>query len=303
MLQADQSHSSFEGYPSFYSRDDAGKTLITSTVDFCEANFQHTSFIAEPANTISSLVYCLISISHLYFTFKYCYGKKNRFYWRFVLSSVCSMILGLGSALLHCTLTRFFQYFDEIPMVVAVMLGIHMFLLRNKEDDECLWYNILVSSVLTFVTVGHSISTIWVSDSYSIFVYVFAALLNISTLLEALHVYRGNNLEIWFKKVLPHASQEKIDACSRNVRRVYLIYFVFFLVAFILWAIEFYFCPNVYFLYLHVFWHIMTAIAANAKSTLWKYMTLLGHGVEEAEMTYYDPFRTMVKLDIKEKSN
>ncbi|KAG2373716.1 hypothetical protein C9374_011805 [Naegleria lovaniensis] len=303
---ADQTYSTFEGYPSIYHPVDetTGKALISSNIDFCEANFQYSSFIAEPVNTISSYVYLLIAIAHLYFIYKFerTLNKAGRTFWRFYIGSVFCIFLGFGSSFLHATLTRIGQYTDEIPMVMCVNQGIYNYLFKEKKNSDRKWYHNIVVFVLVTFTIGHSLATIWFPKSYSVFVFVFAALLNLSTAFEAIQIYRGNNLADWLCEYLPQSQHAEVEGLVSKIRRIYFIYFSFFLVAFILWAIEFACCPYVYFLHLHAYWHILTAIAANAKSTLWLYLTMLGHGFTDVKLTYFDRFRIVAKIELDEKN-
>ena len=299
-LRANQSHITFEGFPSFYARDEAGKTLITSNVDFCEGNFQYSSFVAEPVNTVTSFLYLFISVSHAWFLWKHCVGKNKKMLLKRFLLGICgSLMVGFGSSFLHASLTRVGQYADEIGMQFSLVVAIFMYMFREEEANKKTWWKWTVFTVLALQFFGHAYSMIWIPESYAVFVLVFAGILILSTIIEAVELYVGRRLEDNLSKYIHNEAQLKSTAYT--VRRVYLIYFVFFLGGFILWCIEFAYCPYVYFLHLHGFWHLFTAISVNAKSSLWYFMTFLSHNVEGIELTYYDPLRLIIGLDIKEK--
>ncbi|RKO97739.1 hypothetical protein CXG81DRAFT_11240, partial [Caulochytrium protostelioides] len=64
---------------------------VTSSVDFCETNYEVSPFLAEFWNAISSLAMFFIGI----------------------------MIVGLGSLAFHGTLVRATQAWDELPMLIS----------------------------------------------------------------------------------------------------------------------------------------------------------------------------------------
>lgn len=82
----------------------------SSSVNFCEADYNHSSFIVEYYNTISSIPMIILG----YYGFYY-YKKlhNNQINWRFVVL----MCIGVGSTLFHATMIRFSQLLDEIPMI------------------------------------------------------------------------------------------------------------------------------------------------------------------------------------------
>ncbi|KAJ7161261.1 ceramidase [Mycena crocata] len=83
----------------------------TATIDWCEANYQFSYYIAEMANTCSNLVTiafaiygCFLSISE--------YLPP-----RFVLGYLGIALVGLGSCWFHATLQFQAQLADELPMI------------------------------------------------------------------------------------------------------------------------------------------------------------------------------------------
>ena len=88
---------------------------ITASVDWCEDNYVVTHYIAEFANTVSSLPMVLVSLYALWWGLRY--GRGN-FY--FVAACVSSACVGLGSMLFHGTLTKTGQVLDEVPMLICI---------------------------------------------------------------------------------------------------------------------------------------------------------------------------------------
>ena len=87
----------------------------TSSIDYCEPNYAHTSHIVEPHNVWSSLV----GLS-LVGAFGLKYGNPTHEK-RYVLIYTILILIGIGSACLHGTLHWFFQSSDELPMIYIVI--------------------------------------------------------------------------------------------------------------------------------------------------------------------------------------
>ena len=82
----------------------------TSSVNFCEADYLHSAYIAEFHNAWTSLIFIWLPLVGLY----YANPTKE---WRFVWAYIQLIITGIGSVILHTTLTSAGQQADEIPML------------------------------------------------------------------------------------------------------------------------------------------------------------------------------------------
>lgn len=81
---------------------------LSSSINFCEADFEHTPFVAEPANTLSSIVaYIPLGLTGIYLS-------PSR---RFTVCYISLVMIGIGSTLLHALLTAISQGGDELPML------------------------------------------------------------------------------------------------------------------------------------------------------------------------------------------
>ncbi len=70
----------------------------TSTIDWCEKNYEQTFYIAEFWNTISNLGFLILGIYGLY------KAIENGLEKRFQLQFIALITVGIGSALFHGTL-------------------------------------------------------------------------------------------------------------------------------------------------------------------------------------------------------
>lgn len=71
---------------------------VTSTTEWCEENYVHSSYIAEFYNTISNSPCILLAL------FGLVNALRQRFEKRFSVLHLSNMILAIGSMLFHATL-------------------------------------------------------------------------------------------------------------------------------------------------------------------------------------------------------
>ena len=116
---------------------------VTSTIDWCEINYEVTFYIVEFWNTISNLLMIFLPLYGLYWSFRQNSSKKfNKFR---VPNSVLAcffalMMVGCGSWLFHMTLLYEMQLLDELPMVfgagIALYALVDVLISIRKFDSE-----------------------------------------------------------------------------------------------------------------------------------------------------------------------
>eukprot|EP00611_Tribonema_gayanum_P023634 TRINITY_DN5004_c0_g1_i4.p1 TRINITY_DN5004_c0_g1~~TRINITY_DN5004_c0_g1_i4.p1 ORF type:complete len:372 (+),score=103.85 TRINITY_DN5004_c0_g1_i4:155-1117(+) len=88
---------------------------ISSSVDWCEENYMHSTYVAETHNTISSAIIALVGAAGV----ECCHGcSAEGRYW---LLSVLLIVIGLGSMAFHGALRHWMQMLDEVPMLWLVV--------------------------------------------------------------------------------------------------------------------------------------------------------------------------------------
>ena len=87
----------------------------TSTIDWCEENYIHTRFIAEPLNTVSNLSFIIFGIVGMLHES----GQTGKGAYVFLHSII--LLIGIGSMAFHATLTYVGQQLDELPMVFYLL--------------------------------------------------------------------------------------------------------------------------------------------------------------------------------------
>lgn len=92
--------------------------LLTSSINFCEDDFADSRWIAEPANTASSLAsYCPLAWWGMFGLPSQEWSHRMAGHTRFGVAYACLFVIGIGSTLLHALLTAGAQGGDELPML------------------------------------------------------------------------------------------------------------------------------------------------------------------------------------------
>jgi dihydroceramidase len=92
----------------------------TSTIDWCENNYEVTYYIAEFWNTVSNLVMIVLPLYGIYWSIKQKDSKKFNSFRVTNSMLLCHLglcLVGLGSWMFHMTLLYPMQLLDELPMV------------------------------------------------------------------------------------------------------------------------------------------------------------------------------------------
>ena len=109
----------------------------TATVDWCESNYAHLSFVCEFFNSLSSLAMVLVGVVGLLLHRRVLEG---RLLGGFALVSV----VGLGSIAFHATLRFELQMLDELPMLYLALLMVHLLVENRAERRFGAWFPCLL---------------------------------------------------------------------------------------------------------------------------------------------------------------
>ncbi|PIN21958.1 Alkaline ceramidase [Handroanthus impetiginosus] len=93
---------------------------VTSSHEWCEPNYVHSSYIAEFFNTISNVPCIILAL------FGLVNSLRQRFEKRFSVLHISNIILAIGSMLYHASLQQLQQQGDETPMVWEMLLYIYI---------------------------------------------------------------------------------------------------------------------------------------------------------------------------------
>jgi dihydroceramidase len=96
----------------------------TSTVDWCEANYAHSHYVAELFNTLSSFAIIAAGAIGLWL-------HRRLLEPRFLLCLASVALVGAGSIAFHATLRFELQMLDELPMLYSAVIMVYI-LLENR---------------------------------------------------------------------------------------------------------------------------------------------------------------------------
>lgn len=108
-----------------------------ASIDFCERNFEHSGWVAEPVNALSSLPLVVLGLYGVFGATGARRAPARTPAWEdraFALAYGILAAVGVGSAALHATLTRVGQFCDEAPMLLLNLL--FLFLLGELEAEH-----------------------------------------------------------------------------------------------------------------------------------------------------------------------
>jgi len=192
-----------------------------STIDFCEANYAVTYWVAEFFNTLSSLPMIAWGLLGLILTQKYATNET-----RFKFCFMALMFIGFGSTLFHASLRFKYQMLDEMPMLVSTTVGLYVCLTLELPPGQTNWkLAVLLVSVTVVEIILYLTFEIW-----PIFFIGFA-----------------HNIAIGTYVVVKH---------YRHLMGKYVLYAIAsYYIASVFWFIDMFFCDRVQRFHLHSLWH------------------------------------------------
>ncbi|KAF9270656.1 alkaline phytoceramidase [Marasmius fiardii PR-910] len=222
----------------------------TSTLDWCEANYQFSYYIAELANSFSSLWHVVFA-GYLILNAS-CENLPRVF----TLSSITFALVGFGSFAFHATLLYESQMSDEIPMIIFVSTSVWItYDCRPGSKD-------VQTTPLVLLGLFNVLFT-WSYYLYRNPVYhqiVFGSLM-------VFVAYRMVYLTRWS----PYSTRIPSDK-SLAARRLYIQGAIIWVFAFVIWNLDNIFCdtitgwkvalgwPTGFLLEGHSWWHFFTGL-------------------------------------------
>ncbi|KAI3338765.1 ceramidase [Ustulina deusta] len=222
----------------------------TSSANFCEEDYAVTRYLAEFINTLTNLVY-------VFFALQYMYGPGSRGVLspKFDFMSISLLILGIASFLFHATLRQYLQFGDELAMLGLVWSMLQGLLTVRRSSAYDRFINISLATIFPLFAVFY----VWTGKIiYHVIGFAIAI---------ALIILRSVYLFYWRKPGFPKSKVSEWKIWGR-------VALILMGVAYILWNIDLEFCaelrklredlglPWAWFLELHGWWHILTAISA-----------------------------------------
>ena len=216
----------------------------TSTLDWCERNYEVTYYIAEFWNTITNL--CMI-IPPIYGMIT-CY--QQRLGRRYILSYALLLLTGVGSWMFHMTLRFEMQLLDELPMVwgAAFMLYTLHSVRRKPFTDRGRKVGIISLGYAIVLTITYVISKnpLFYQIMYGLLVFT----------------------------LISYTTKYNYAHYKKTANQLFLVSLMIYVIGFTLWNIDNTFCDEITYLredtnlaflspftQLHGWWHIMAGYA------------------------------------------
>jgi dihydroceramidase len=120
----------------------------TSTVDWCETNYEHVYYVSELFNSVSSLAMVIVGVLGIVL-------HRQVLERRFMLAFGLVSVVGLGSIAFHSTLRFEHQMMDELPMLYLASVIAYILVENRPERRFGAWLPLvlavyaLVATVLT----------------------------------------------------------------------------------------------------------------------------------------------------------
>ncbi|KAN0127928.1 Ceramidase [Lactarius tabidus] len=250
---------------------------VTATLDWCEANYQFSHYVAEISNTFSNIFFIVIC---LYGALR---STQERLPTRFLVGFAGCALIGIGSFLFHATLLYEAQLADELPMIYVASYLLAMLL----ESERGFGLKSTYSKILVVGVVGFDAAF---TASYLVYrnpIYhqgVFGSIM-IATFFREIYLLAWSDVS----RTIP----DKKKAAIVETLKTGLFLFLF---GFFVWNLDNIFCgswtqvkravgwPIAFFLEGHAWWHIFTAFGT---FHLTQGITLLALSVKDDHHKYY----------------
>jgi len=215
----------------------------TSTIDWCEDNYQASWYIAEFWNTVSNLSMIVPAIYGIII------ARREKLESRFQIMHFLFLMVGIGSTLFHMTLRHSMQVLDEVPMIWGSCYMIYTMHMVTKKPGTVSYCTavFLISYCILFVAVYLMLQDPTIFQAMYGTVVVFL-------ILQAMYT-----MQLQY---------------SHQVFRLYAASVLFYAAGFILWNIDNHHCQSISYIrsslplilqpatQLHAWWHLLAGYAS-----------------------------------------
>ena len=213
----------------------------TATVNWCEADYVVTQYVAEWWNTLSSFTIVFYGILGFYKHYK---SAEVRYLAAFLFFT----IVGCGSAAFHGSLLRSMQMMDELPMIWGNM--IFFYILISIEDKKGRTRNLDIVILLLMTVVSTYLITVFdeKAGGQDIFLVCYGSGV-------VFLVHKSRRLDLKYN--------------SKNIVIMKEVAVFFYATGFVLWLTDRNFCGTVRSLNLHAIWHLFAGIGTYTAMLFW----------------------------------
>lgn len=242
-------------WPYRASRDGVWGTQ-TSTLNWCEEDYNVTPYIAEFFNTVTNLIFIYLGVMGIRDCLRYGAAKI------YILSYLGYIVVGLGSMAFHATLKYSMQLADELPMIYTTCIMAFATFSYSKST--------LTRTLMGLGDVGLAawITAYYVTSKDPVFHQVAYAALTCAVVFRGMYVMSVH---------LQPALEKRTSDAANIMQQMWKMAFTgigLFLIGFSIWIIDNTFCqylrsarnsvllPWAAVLEGHAWWHIFTGLGA-----------------------------------------
>lgn len=263
----------------------------TSTLNWCEEDYNITYYCAEAVNTATNLVFIWLGVKGLRNVIAYGHSPV------FILAWLGYIIIGLGSMAFHTTLKYSMQLADELPMIYTVCILSYAAFSYGRSTK------VKTTVALALVGTASFITAYYLYAKDPVFHQVAYGILVLSTTSRGFYA-----MERQLKPALQKRIPAQVDEHMRTMRRLAWSGILMFLLGFIIWNLDNIFChhlistrnsillPWAAVLEGHAWWHILTGLGAY-HMILWRiWLQRCLDGGEKEFMLDWTPLRSIPQV-------
>ncbi|KAJ9157579.1 Alkaline ceramidase 3 [Pleurostoma richardsiae] len=228
----------------------------TSTLNWCEEDYNITPYCAELINTLTNLTFMYLGISGVRNCLRYQHKGV------FVVGYIGYLIVGLGSMAFHSTLKYSMQLADELPMIYTTCVLSYATFSYSKSRRYSIFVALALVALAAFITIYY-----WCSKD-PVFHQVAYGGLTAATIFRGMYV-----MEAELRPALKARSPNRADFVMRQMWKMAAAGISQFLIGFTIWNLDNIYCHNLrrwrgqillpgsIVLEGHGWWHIFTGLA------------------------------------------
>lgn len=234
-------------------------TPQTSTLNWCEEDYNITPYCAEFINTATNFIFMYLGIMGIRDCLRHAHDRV------FIVLYLGYMIVGLGSMAFHATLKYSMQLADELPMIYTTCIMAFVTFSYSRTKRETVLIGFALTGLATFITVYYHMS------QNPVFHQVAYASLTCATVFRGMYI-----MEAFLRPALRERcdTPAHADQILKQMWYLALTGIAYFLIGFFVWNMDNIFCgylrearntillPWAMVLEGHGWWHIFTGIGA-----------------------------------------
>ncbi|GAB1311365.1 alkaline ceramidase ydc1 [Madurella fahalii] len=262
----------------------------TSTLNWCEEDYNITFYCAEAVNTLTNFIFLWLGVKGLRNVFEYSHSPV------FILAYLGYIVVGLGSTAFHTTLKYEMQLADELPMIYTVCIMAFATFSYRKPMKLQLLIAAGIIGLAVFITVYYLYA------KNPVFHQVAYGLLTGATIFRGFYVME--------RELRPKLKKRNPAECDRYMRQMWVLAMtgiLMFSAGFFIWNMDNIFChrltitkkqmllPWSVILEGHGWWHILTGLAYHL--ILWRvWLNRCLDGSEKEFMLDWVPLRSVPQV-------